>query len=307
MIFLLFIIGVALVGVSGRLVARAMVVPRLQLKAHLREIQDYGFDSPFVDHDISASERLKRSVRQLAERLGNFLLRAAPSLPALNKSDLTAAGFYDISQESVHGYRALAALGLPGVIFLLLSAGGSISGLDMLLLVTSAAAGWQLPSFVIRKRGTSRLDDIERQLPELIDLLIATVEAGMGFSAALGLVSERLLGPLGDELRLTMKQQSLGMSIGQALDELVARCDTPSIRSFVRTAVRGESLGVSIGPVLREMSSDQRRRRRQAAREKMQKAPIKMIFPLIFLIFPALMIVLMYPAAYSVGKNLSGL
>ena len=93
----------------------------------------------------------------------------------------------------------------------------------------------------------------------------------------------------------------------QALDDMVGRCETPSVRAFVRTASRGESLGVSIGPVLRELSSDQRRRRRQAAREKMQKAPIKMLFPLMFLIFPALMIVLMYPAAYSISKNLGGL
>ena len=78
------------------------------------------------------------------------------------------------------------------------------------------------------------------------------------------------------------------------------------MRAFVRTAARGETLGVSIGPVLRELSADQRRRRRQSAREQMQKAPVKMIFPLMFLIMPALMIVLMYPAAYSVSHNLPG-
>ena len=100
-----------------------------------------------------------------------------------------------------------------------------------------------------------------------------------------------------------MKQQSLGMSIHQALEDMAERCHTPSVRPFVRTAGRGESLGVSIGPVLRELSSDQRRRRRQAAREKMQKAPVKMIFPLMFLIMPALMIVLMYPAGLLAGRT----
>jgi tight adherence protein C len=308
MVFLLFAIGLVLVGVSGRLFARAIVVPRLALKAHLREIHDYGFESPVEERDLTGTERLKRSLRQLAERMGGFLLQRVPTLPALQKSDLTAAGFYDISPEIVHGYRAMLAIFLPGfILFLLSSSGGGLSAIDFLLLLTSLAAGWQLPSFIVRKRGSSRLEEIERELPEVIDLLIATVEAGMGFSAALGLVSERVHGALGDELRLTMKQQSLGMTIQQALDAMVARADNPSIRAFVRTASRGESLGVSIGPVLRELSSDQRRRHRQAAREKMQKAPIKMIFPLMFLIMPALMIVLMYPAAYSVTKNLSGL
>jgi tight adherence protein C len=234
--------------------------------------------------------------------------RTMPALPSLEKKDLTAAGYYDISPNSVHGYRAMLAVGLPSLLLLLMIAsGGKLSAMEFLLLVVSCGAGWQLPSFIIRKKGTSRLDDVERTLPELIDLLIATVEAGMGFAASMNLVAERLRGALGDELRLTMKQQSLGMTLPAAMDELVARCDTPSMRAFVRTAARGETLGTSIGPVLRELSTDQRRRRRQAAREKMQKAPVKMIFPLMFLIFPALMIVLMFPAAYSVMTNLKGL
>jgi tight adherence protein C len=306
MLFLLFAIGVILVGVSGRLVVRAIAIPRLQLKVHLREIQDYGFESPRDARDLTASERFKLTLRVRAERIGRYMMRRFPSLSALGAGDLSAAGFYDVSPEVVHGYRAMAAVGLPVLIGLLLAAGGSITLLPIMLLLTSAAAGWQAPSFVIRKRGATRLEEIDHGLPELIDLLIATVEAGMGFAASLSLVAERFHGPIGEELKLTMKQQSLGLSIQQALDDMVERCDTPSIRAFVRTASRGESLGVSIGPVLRELSADQRRRHRQSAREKMQKAPIKMLFPLMFLIFPALMIVLLYPAAYSVAHNLKG-
>jgi tight adherence protein C len=306
MLYLLFLIGIGLVGLSGRLVARAVVANRLALKAHLREIRDYGFAPVYVEQDMSAEERFKRAVRRLAERTGAGLLRRAPSIPALTASELSAAGFYDITPELVHGYRLLAGVGLPSTILALVLASGKISGLQILLVVLAGAGGWQLPAFLIRRKGTARLDEIERKLPELIDLLIATIETGMGFAQSLSLISERMTGPLGDELRLTMKQQSLGISIQQALDDMVERCDCASVRAFVRTASRGETLGVSIGPVLRELSADERRRRGQAAREKMQKAPIKMLFPLMFLIFPALMIVLMYPAAYSVMKNLSG-
>jgi tight adherence protein C len=306
MTFFLFAMGVILVGVSARLVARAVVVPRLRIKDHLRAIGDYGFEHPIPETDLPISLRLKNLVRRSAEGLGGYMRRTMPVLPSLEKKDLTAAGYYDISPNAVHGYRAMAAIGLPGLILLLLlSSGGKFSAMEFLLLLVSFGAGWQLPSFIIRKKGTSRLDDVERMLPELIDLLIATVEAGMGFAASLNLVAERVRGALGDELRLTMKQQSLGMSMSAALDELVIRCDTPSMRAFVRTASRGETLGTSIGPVLRELSTDQRRRRRQAAREKMQKAPVKMIFPLMFLIFPALMIVLMFPAGYSLMSTFS--
>jgi tight adherence protein C len=307
MTFFLLATGVILVGLSGRLVARAVAVPRLQLKAHLRNVAEYGFESPSGEaDDLSFSERFKRSLRDRAERLGRFVMRTVPAITPLKPGELAAAGIYDDSPEVVHGYRVMAAMALPLLILLLLLAAGGLSGLAFLLVFSTAGAGWVLPSFLIRKRGKARLDDIDRKLPELIDLLIATIEAGMGFTASLMLISERFDGALGDELRLTMRQQTLGMSVSQALDDMAERCDTASIRAFVRTAGRGETLGVSIGPVLRELSSDQRRRRRQAAREKMQKAPVKMIFPLMFLIMPALMIILMFPAAYSLVTNLSG-
>ena len=293
-------------GVTARVTARAIVAPRLALKAHLREIMDYGFDSPMPEPELSFGERFKRGFRATSERIGRFMMRRVPAFKALGAGDLAAAGIYDVTPEAVHGYRVLGGISLPMLILLLLLPAGKLSGLDVLMMVFCGGAGCVLPSFVIRKRGKSRLDEIDRQLPELIDLLIATIEAGMGFTASLGLIADRLGGPLGAELRLTMKQQTLGMTIGRALEDMGERCQTPSLRSFVRTAGRGETLGVSIGPVLRELSADQRRRRRQAAREKMQKAPVKMIFPLMFLIMPALMIVLMFPAGYALAHNLSG-
>jgi tight adherence protein C len=304
MTFLLFAIGLILVGVSGRLLARAIVAPRLHLKAHLQEIADYGFEPQVAAVDLAFRERFRRLTRATARRVGRFVMGHFPGLKPLSSGELAAAGIYDVTDEVVHGYRVMAAVALPTLLLLLFAATGKLSALDILLVLLSIAAGFVLPSAVIRRRGAARLDEVDRQLPEMIDLLIAMIEAGIGFTAALGMVAERFQGSLGDEMRLTMKQQSLGMSTQQALEDMAARCATISVRAFVRTASRGETLGVSIGPVLRELSSDQRRRRRQAAREKMQKAPIKMIFPLMFLIMPALMIVLMYPAVYGLVKSL---
>jgi pilus assembly protein TadC len=302
----LLLVGILLVAVAGRLALRAALVPRLALKAHLGAIRDYGFESPSDEQDLSPRERFKRAFRHRAERTGRFMMRRFPSLSPLSISELSAAGFYDASPELVHGYRAFAALGLPLVLALPLVPSG-LSAIKLLLLAVSALAGWMLPSFLVRKRGAARLDEIDRRLPELIDVLIATVEAGMSFTAAMSLVASRFGGAVGEELKLTMRQQSLGMSIQAALDEMVGRCDTPSIRAFVRTSSRGETLGASIGPVLRELSADERRRHRMAAREKMQKAPIKMLFPVMFLIMPALMIVLMFPAIYNVTHSSSGI
>jgi tight adherence protein C len=308
MTFFLFAIGVTLVGVTGRLVAQAVVVPRLRLKRHLHEIRDYGFESRVsAGPELSSLERFKLAFRATAERTGGFMMRRFPTFKALDANELGAAGFYDVTPEAVHGYRVIATFTFPLLMLLLLLPAGKISGLDILMLLFTGAAGGVLPSFIIRKRGAARLDEVDRQLPELIDLLIATIEAGMSFSQSIALIAQRFGGALGDEMRMAMKQQRLGMSITQVLDEMGERCGTPAVRSFVRTASRGETLGASIGPIMRELSADQRRRRRMAAREKMQKAPVKMIFPLMFLIMPALFIVLMFPAAYALSTNLKGI
>jgi tight adherence protein C len=298
-----FLVGIVLVATACRLVVRAVLVPRVHLKSHLREIGDYGFETHFDDRDVPLIVSLRRVMTRAARRTGTFLTRNMPSLRPLSTSELNAAGFYDAEPEVLHGYRAFLAIGLPFFFALLFAVGHKLSVLSALVVLFALLAGWMVPSAYVRRRGSSRLAEVDHRLPELIDVMIATIEAGMGFSASLGLVSERIGGALGEELKLTMQQQSLGMSIQDALDEMVERCDTPSVRAFVRTASRGESLGVSIGPVLRELSADQRRRHRMTAREKMQKAPVKMIFPLMFLIMPAIMIVIFYPAAYGLKHS----
>ncbi len=308
MTIVLVFFGVTLVGLSARMIARAIVVPRLQLKEHLREIDDYGFGVETSAEPLAPRQRLINRIRVAAERTGRFARTNVPRLRPLERGELCAAGFYETAPDLVHGYRVLAMVLLPTLFLcLVLASGGSLSLMSFALIVGSGGAGWLVPSFIIKRRGSARLYDIDRQLPELIDLLIATVEAGMGFAASIGLVANRFRGALGDELRLTLKQQSLGISNQQALEDMVERCDTASVRAFVRTVNRGESMGVSIGPILRELASDMRRRRRQAAREKMQKAPVKMLFPLMFLIMPALMLVILYPAIYSVMHNFSSL
>jgi tight adherence protein C len=305
MTFILFAFGTLLVGLTARLLIHAIVLPRLKLSAHIRSIENYGFSVGDVEGEDSRS-RLNARVTEFAERVGRFALRTVPALTPLRRGELAAAAHYDISPETVHGYRVIAAVALPALFTFYFLNNGGFSVLALFLVARAAVGGWQLPAIAIRKRGQDRLEQIDRDIPDLIDLLTATVEAGMGVAGSIGLVSGRFKGALGEELRLTIQQQSLGISNKQALEDMVERCDTPSVRAFVRTVTRGESLGVSIGPILRELATDVRRRRRQTAKEKMQKAPVKMLFPIMFLIFPALMIELMFPAGYSLLKGLGG-
>jgi len=306
MTVLMFIFGVALFAISGRMAARAISVPRVALKQHLRDINEYGFASDAVADEAPPRDRLKEALTQLAQRVGRFAVARLTALPVLARGTLAAAGYYEITAEAVHGYRVIAAVSLATLVLLFALMTGGLSSIVLALLVAAAAAGWQLPAVVINSKARSRLEEIDKELPELIDLLIASVEAGMGFGGSLALVANRLQGALGEEVLVSIRQQKLGISTSEALEEMLDRCDTPSMHAFVRTITRSESMGLSIGPVLRELASDMRRRRRQAAQEKMHKAPIKMLFPMMFLIMPAMMIVLFYPAVASVMSS-SGL
>ena len=158
-------------------------------------------------------------------------------------------------------------------------------------LVVAIAAGWFGPTAFLDMRRRHRFEQIEKELPELIDILVVTVEAGVAFTQSLRVASTHVSGPLGQELRLTLQEQSMGLSTTEALKNTLVRADTPGMRIFVRSIVQGEMLGVSIGQVMRNLALEMRKRRRQAIEEKAQKAPIKMLFPLIFLIFPSIFVV----------------
>jgi tight adherence protein C len=202
----------------------------------------------------------------------------------------------------VLGLRTLLALFLP---LLVVIAGLSFDLITIVILLAAPVIGWELPGVAIRARGRSRLDAIDRELPRLIDVLIATIEAGLGFAASLQMLAHSFKGPLGAELRLAQREQELGISTERALENLQNRCDTPSMRAFARSLIHAQELGVSIGPMLRNLAVDIRRRRRQTAREKIQKLPIKMLFPLM-LILPPVFIVILYPAIYNIITSLHG-
>ena len=301
----LMVTGIVLLGASAYLLARAVILPRLKFETHIRSVESYGFSSKASQSAVAPTRSLVDVVNPIAERVGRSLIRYLPRVPPLKRGTLTAAGFYELSVEALHGYRAVAAVFFPALILFYALTHGGLSPIVVLVVVAVGAAGWELPARFVGSRARSRLNVIDRDLPQFIDLLVATIEAGSAFASALSSVTNRFRGPLGAELRLTMRQQSLGIGTERALTDMVERCDTASVRAFVRTIIRAESHGSSIGPVMRHLASDIRNRRREAAREKIQKAPIKMIFPLALLILPALLLVILFPALYNIVHILS--
>jgi tight adherence protein C len=215
-----------------------------------------------------------------------------------------AAGIYGIAPKKFMGYRLLCTVSLPTL--WLWSASAYAAPITLLGLLFFAFVGWRGPILIVQRRTRSRLEEVNYELPELIDLLVVTVEAGLGFNGSLQVASERLTGPLGDELRLAMQEQTMGLTTSEALSNMLVRCQTPLMRSFVRAVLQGETLGVSIGKIMRELATDMRKRRRQAAEERAQKAPIKILFPLVFLIFPSMFVVLLGPAVHGFMNSFGG-
>jgi tight adherence protein C len=295
-VLLFLLIALALTGLAVGLIARAIAIPRARTSEILDQIPAYGFKGRSQE---AAPGGLRSSLDGVASLFGGLVMRRLGNEAEL-RNQLLAAGLYRMTPRKVNGYRLLAAICTPAAWAYSASATGFSSGIALLGLVLAAFAGWSAPVIVVRRRARRRLAEIDYELPELIDLLVVTVEAGLGFNGSMQVAADRFRGPLGDELRLTLQEQNMGLSTSEALRNLLGRCETPAMRSFVRAIVQGESLGVSIGQIMRNLAVDMRKRRRQNAEERAQRAPIKILFPLIFFIFPAMFVVLLAPAVFAV-------
>jgi tight adherence protein C len=302
---LLLVIGVAFLGAAIALFARATILVRVRTAERLAELDAYGFPRPVASEADSSS--LAVALDRLAERLAGSI---SPRLAGIEDQELRtlmlSAGVYNIPPRRFLGYRVLSALcvGL-GVGWVTQLSGGS-AGITLFALLIAGLAGWVIPLTMLRNRAQKRLSQIDYELPELIDSLVVTVEAGIGFSGALQLASRDLGGPLGDEIHLALQEQRMGLGASSSLENMLQRTDTPAMRSFVRSILQGETLGVSTGEIMRGLAVEMRARRRAAAEERAHKAPVKILFPLVLLLLPAIFIVLLYPAVRSLSQVFGG-
>jgi tight adherence protein C len=297
-VIVILIIGLLLLGTAVALVARGVIAARLRTVDTLGQIGRYGFTGTA---DLEPAPGLRGIIDSAASSIGRFLTVEMKVMDEERlRKTLISAGMYDTSPRMLIGYQLLAAVALPTVWIWLAVAAGTPSGLTIVAALFAAGIGWVTPGFVVQRRAEGRLHRIDRAMPELIDLLVVTVEAGLSLSAALQLAGERLKGPLGDELRIVLQEQRMGLTPVQALENMVNRCPTPAVESFTRAMVQGQVLGVSVGQILRSLAVEMRKRRRAHAEQQAQKAPIKMLFPLVFMIFPAMFVVILGPAIVSI-------
>jgi tight adherence protein C len=299
---LLLIAAVLAFAVAVTAIIALLRRPPSGTRRALGQIDKYGFSGRPVEEQTTGRPR---TVGGLVDSLGDKIAaRHGPQREEAIRAKLISSGLYRATPRTFFAAQAIGAVGCCGLWALLGALSGVKPALYIIGLPVALFFGWSLPSIVLARRLKTRYKEIEKALPDLIDLLVVTVEAGIGFVGSLRMASDQLDGPLAQELRLTLQEQSMGRTAPEALEGLVQRADTPGIRSFVRAIVQGELLGVSIGRILRNLAAEMRKKRKAKAEEQAQKAPIKMLFPLVLLIFPAMFVVLLLPALISIKNTL---
>jgi tight adherence protein C len=266
-----------------------------------------------VAHALAAIERgySRRSADQGADEfilpgwLRSLALRLSPSgIAAKLQRRLDLAG----NPGRWTPDRILAAKGLGLIALAMLGAlfGLHNPGLLILCAAVGGACGFFLPDILLYNSGQKRQARIQVALPDALDMLTVCVEAGLGFDAALAQVARNTNGPLAAEFARALQEMQIGKSRSQALRALADRTTVPEARAFVSSLVQANDLGIPIARVLREQAKEMRVRRRQRAEGKAQQVPVKITFPLILCIFPALLVIVLGPGAIHIAQALFG-
>ena len=225
------------------------------------------------------------------------------NVETLRQKLLEAGSPSKIGPSEFLGLRVVVGGVAGGALFLIFVVSGAALMQMLLFPLLIAGIGYVIPGVWLNRKIKDRQKEIQMSLPDAIDLLTISVEAGLGFDPALQRVAEKWDNELTREFRRMLSEIRMGKSRREALREMASRVNVDDLNVFIASIVQADQLGVSISQVLRVQSKQMRMRRRQRAEEKAHKAPIKMLFPMILLIFPAMYVVILGPAIPQVMGN----
>ncbi len=303
---MLIVLGIGFFCSAVYVLLTGLTVRQREVALSVRRAKRYGTrNQRELETRRSVNDRL---LGPMAARLASVTMRLMPKTnPDQVANKLLSAGL--ARSLSPQAYLALKA-GLAGV-FILFGLFVTITGamapaFGFLIAMMGAAIGFIAPDFVINNRIRGRKDRMRAELPNVLDLLCVSVEAGLGFDQALVKLNERMEGPLVDEFGLVLHEMRIGQSRSAALKNLSKRVEAAEVAQFARAIVQADQLGISLSRILRVQSQDMRLRRQLAAEEKAMKAPVKMLFPTVIFIFPSMFVVALGPAALNLMKSFGG-
>jgi len=276
---------------SGVLKARASASRRLAgLRETRAEVLERGFG--------------ERAVAPMFQGVGRLFMRYTPQgWGARVEKKLMIAGWAPRLDAS--SWAVIRVLALVLGILLMFFVAGQLEGTTRLAgMVGAFLIGALGPEAILTRRVDERKAKMERDLPDVIDLLVISVEAGLGFEGALGRVVQNVPGELSDEFSRMLQETRVGVSRNAALKSLAERTDVDDLNTFIMALTQADAFGVSISRMLRVQADEMRVRRRLRAQERAFAAPVKMTFPLVLCIFPGIFVVLLGPAAIQIAENI---
>lgn len=268
-----------------------------RLKKLTRRKQKYQYED--LNQPIT-----QRIFKPLIDEFSRGILNITPKEIVNNyeKKIIMAGNPYGFTVKEWLNIQVIIVIVFPVLTLLI----GLVKGLDtrqiFFLILTEMILGFVFPNLFLTSRIQQRRKNILKSLPDVIDLLTVSVEAGLGFDGALAKVVDKMPGELANEFARVLQEMKMGKPKKDALKEMSNRVGLPDLTTFISAIIQAEQLGVSIGNVLRIQSQQMRLKRRQSAQEKAMKAPIKLLLPMIFFIFPTIFTVLVGPVVIKLIK-----
>lgn len=293
-------IGIAAFALQDRLIHRRRVLRSLQ------SIDIVDVSGTTLRQRELATSIVSRVLVPGMKRFSGAIGKATPGsiLDRLNEQLVYAGNPPGWDAERVLAIKLLGTAGLTLAALLTIPLMGMPILRGLILAPIGAFLGWYAPEWALRSAADRRQEEIRRALPDALDLLSISVEAGLGFDAAMARVAREMRGPLAGEFARVVQETRLGSDRAKAMRGLSERTTVDELKGFVLAMIQAEIFGIAIAGVLRVQATQLRQKRRQHAEEKAQKVPVKIVFPLILGIFPALFVVILGPAGIAIYENI---
>lgn len=290
-------LGLVAVGVGRSLTSRRVATSASDVLLNEGPGYDEEIERPFSERLLGPAWGSFRSIgRTVTPSWQMKRIRRHAQLAGLGPGGVE--GLLALKAAAVAAGATLIPLGMAAL--------GASFGPVVLWALLGGTIGYFLPDAWVARKGEARQNDIRRTLPETIDLMAIAVQAGMGLEGAIELVARKLPGALGEELHRMLQEIQLGSSRRQALQKLRDRTEISELSTFAMALIQADTIGSPVAEVLQTHASEMRLLRRQRAREIAAKLPVKLLFPLLLTIFPALMVIVIGPAIVSIIEAFSG-